>query len=29
MPSYGAQVTDTEAWDLIHYIRHLQKVSPR
>jgi mono/diheme cytochrome c family protein len=29
MPSYGAQVTDAEAWDLIHYIRHLQKVSPR
>jgi mono/diheme cytochrome c family protein len=29
MPSYGAQVTAAEAWDLIHYIRHLQKVSPR
>jgi mono/diheme cytochrome c family protein len=29
MPSYGAQVTAAEAWDLIHYIRHMQKVSPR
>lgn len=29
MPAYGAQVTAEEAWDLIHYIRHNQKVSPR
>ena len=29
MPSYGAQVTAEEAWNLIHYIRNLQKVSPR
>ena len=29
MPSYGAMVTPEEAWDLINYIRHLQKVSPR
>ncbi len=29
MPSYGAQVTRQEAWDLVNYIRHMQKVSPR
>ena len=29
MPSYGAQVTAEEAWLLISYIRHMQKVSPR
>jgi len=29
MPSYGAQVTVDEAWDLIHYIRSMQKTSPR
>jgi mono/diheme cytochrome c family protein len=29
MPSYGAQVTVAEAWDLIHYIRYKQKASPR
>ena len=29
MPSYGAQVTQKEAWDVINHIRHLQKVSPR
>lgn len=29
MPSYGAQVTADEAWDLIHYIRSMQKSSPR
>jgi hypothetical protein len=29
MPSYGAQVTPQEAWDLINYVRHMQKVSPR
>ncbi len=29
MPSYGAQVGEAEAWDLVHYIRHLQRLSPR
>lgn len=29
MPSYGAQVTNEEAWLLVNYIRHMQKVSPR
>ncbi|MGH7742179.1 MAG: c-type cytochrome [Candidatus Eiseniibacteriota bacterium] len=29
MPSYGAQVTADEAWDLIHYIRSMQKSTPR
>jgi mono/diheme cytochrome c family protein len=29
MPSYGAQVTAGEAWDLIHYLRSMQKSSPR
>lgn len=29
MPSYGAQVTAEEAWLLVNYIRHMQKVSPR
>jgi mono/diheme cytochrome c family protein len=29
MPSYGPAVTAAEAWDLINYIRHMQKVSPR
>lgn len=29
MPSYGAQVTAAEAWDLIHYIRDLQKKNPQ
>ncbi|MBI5709156.1 MAG: cytochrome c [Candidatus Eisenbacteria bacterium] len=29
MPSYGAQVTRQEAWDVINYVRHMQKVSPR
>ena len=29
MPSHGAQVTPAEAWDLIDYLRHLQKVGPR
>ena len=25
MPSYGAQVTSQEAWELIAYIRHMQQ----
>jgi mono/diheme cytochrome c family protein len=29
MPSYGAQVTKQEAYDLINYLRHMQKTSPR
>ncbi len=29
MPSYGAQVTQQEAWELIAYIRHMQQTSPR
>jgi mono/diheme cytochrome c family protein len=29
MPSYGAQVTAEEAWNLVNYIRHMQKTSPR
>jgi len=29
MPSYGAQVTAKEAYDLINYIRHLQQTEPR
>jgi len=29
MPSYGAQVTAQEAYDLINYLRHMQQTSPR
>jgi len=29
MPSYGAQVTAEEAYDLINFIRHQQKTNPR
>lgn len=29
MPSYGAQVTSREAWDVVNYIRHMQRTSPR
>ncbi len=29
MPTYGAQVTAQEAYDLINYIRHMQKTNPR
>jgi mono/diheme cytochrome c family protein len=29
MPSYGAQVTAEEAYDLINYIRHMQRTNPR
>ena len=29
MPSHGAQVRPREAWDLVNYVRRLQKVSPR
>lgn len=29
MPSYGAQVTAAEAWDLIHFLRQQQQATPR
>jgi len=29
MPPYGAQVTVAEAWDVIHYLRSMQKSTPR
>ena len=29
MPRYGQSVSATEAWDLVNYVRHMQKVSPR
>ena len=29
MPSYGNAVSSRDAWDIVHYIRHMQKVSPR
>ncbi len=29
MPPYGAQVTAQEAWDVVNYVRHQQKVNPR
>ena len=29
MPSYGNALSSRDAWDLVHYIRHMQKVSPR
>ncbi|HEY2953751.1 MAG TPA: cytochrome c [Candidatus Eisenbacteria bacterium] len=29
MPPYGAQVTAEEAWNLVNFIRHMQKTSPR
>ena len=29
MPPYGAQVTAEEAWNLVNYVRHMQKQSPR
>ena len=29
MPRYGQSVNASEAWDLVNYIRHMQKVSPR
>jgi len=29
MPNYGAAVTANEAWDVINYIRFMQKTSPR
>ncbi len=29
MPSYGAQATSGEAWDLVNYVRHMQQTGPR
>ena len=29
MPSYGNASSARDAWSLVHYIRHMQKVSPR
>jgi mono/diheme cytochrome c family protein len=29
MPSYGNVLSSSDAWSLVHYIRHMQKVSPR
>jgi mono/diheme cytochrome c family protein len=29
MPSYGNILSSRDAWSLVHYIRHMQKVSPR
>jgi cytochrome c5 len=29
MPAYGSQVTRQEAWDLVNYVRSMQKVHPR
>lgn len=29
MPSYGNAVSAQDAWNILHYIRHMQKVSPR
>ena len=29
MPSYGNVLSSSDAWSLVHYIRHMQKTSPR
>ncbi len=29
MPAYGNALTTHDAWSIVHYIRHMQKVSPR
>ncbi len=29
MPSYGNATTQQDGWDLVNYIRHMQKTSPR
>ena len=29
MPSYGNAMSSRDAWSIVHYIRHMQKVSPR
>ena len=29
MPSYGNVLSSRDAWDIVHYVRNMQKVSPR
>jgi mono/diheme cytochrome c family protein len=29
MPSYGNAVSSRDAWDIVHYVRYMQKTSPR
>lgn len=29
MPSYGNVLSSRDAWSIVHYVRHMQKVSPR
>jgi mono/diheme cytochrome c family protein len=29
MPRYGPSVTAEEAWQIVHYVRHMQRMSPR
>lgn len=29
MPSYGNALSAHDAWDVVHYVRHMQKASPR
>jgi hypothetical protein len=29
MPSYGNVLSSRDAWSLVHYIRYMQKTSPR
>lgn len=29
MPAYGNALSSRDAWSIVHYIRHMQKVSPR
>lgn len=29
MPSYGAQLTAQQAWDVVNYLRHQQRTNPR
>ena len=29
MPSYGMQLTSAEAWNVVNYLRHMQRTAPR
>ena len=29
MPKYGQALTPSEVWDVIHYLRMMQRTSPR
>jgi hypothetical protein len=29
MPSYGNALSAHDAWDVVHYLRYMQKASPR